>query len=38
MTNISWGKAKEFIANPELKGKKIELLKKGDMIFILKID
>jgi hypothetical protein len=38
MTNISWGKAKEFIAKPELMGKKIELLKKGDMMFILKID
>jgi HKD family nuclease len=37
MTNISWGKAKEFIAKPELLGKKLELLKKGDL-FILKIE
>ena len=38
MTNISWGKAKEFIAKPELMGKKIELLKKGETMFVLKID
>ncbi|PQL90747.1 hypothetical protein C4S77_09830 [Apibacter adventoris] len=37
MTNISWGKAKEFIAKPELLGKKIELFKKEDL-FILKIN
>lgn len=36
MTSISWGKAKEHIANPELLGKKLELFKKGEL-FIIKI-
>lgn len=37
VTDLRWGKAINYIKNPELKGEKLQLLKKGDL-FIIKIN